>query len=119
LKNFSLLESEIGDYLLSPAYDLINTRMHVADTDFALDKGLFADDFESEAFKKKRHRSKDDFIEFAKRIGVDPDRVDVLLEPFLTKQEKVEILINRSFLSPPNKRGYLMEYSAKLNSLKG
>jgi len=42
-----LLESTKGDYLLSPAYDLVNTRLHVDDTDFALDKGLFADDFKS------------------------------------------------------------------------
>lgn len=52
LKNFSLLESETGDYLLSPAYDLINTRLHVDDTDFALDKGLFEDNYQSETFKK-------------------------------------------------------------------
>ena len=37
LKNYSLLESSIGDYLLSPAYDLINTKLHVDDSDFALD----------------------------------------------------------------------------------
>lgn len=52
LKNFSLLESTNGDYLLSPAYDLINTKLHVDDTDFALEKGLFADEFQSGQFKK-------------------------------------------------------------------
>ena len=30
LKNFSLLESTNGDYLLSPAYDLINSRIHAS-----------------------------------------------------------------------------------------
>ncbi len=34
LKNFSLIETVKGDYVLSPAYDLINTRLHVEDTDF-------------------------------------------------------------------------------------
>ena len=29
LKNFALFESGSGDYLHSPAYDLINTRIHV------------------------------------------------------------------------------------------
>jgi len=33
LKNFSLLESSKGDYFLSPAYDLINTRLHVDDVE--------------------------------------------------------------------------------------
>lgn len=48
LKNFSLLEASKGDYLLSPAYDLVNAKLHMNDTDFALDRGLFADDFKSE-----------------------------------------------------------------------
>ncbi len=48
LKNFSLLESSKGDYLLSPAYDLLNTRLHIDDTDFALQKGLFLDNYKSE-----------------------------------------------------------------------
>lgn len=117
LKNFSLLESETGDYFLSPAYDLVNTRLHVDDTDFALEKGLFADDFASDIFKKTHHRGKQDFEEFARRIGVQKDRFGKLLEPFLLKQDKVEILANRSFLNDPNKRGYLLEYSSRRNWL--
>lgn len=117
LKNFSLLESETGDYFLSPAYDLVNTRLHVDDSDFALARGLFSDDFASETFKKTFHRGKEDFEEFAKRIGINDDRVEKLLEPFLLKQDTVEILVNRSFLSAPNKRGYLMEYSSRRKRL--
>jgi serine/threonine-protein kinase HipA len=70
LKNFSVLESSKGDYLLSPAYDLVNTKLHVDDSDFALGKGLFADNFKSEEYKKSGHPSKKDLTEFAKRIGV-------------------------------------------------
>lgn len=117
LKNFALLESSSGDYLLSPAYDLINTRMHVEDADFALDKGLFADDFKSNTYKKSGHPSKSDFIEFAKRIGVTESRIDKLLSPFLAKQFFVEILISRSFLNEANKRGYFMMYQTKRNCL--
>jgi serine/threonine-protein kinase HipA len=39
-KNFSILETPMGDYRLSPAYDLLNSRIHVDDKDFALDDGL-------------------------------------------------------------------------------
>lgn len=117
LKNFSLLESETGDYFLSPAYDLVNTRLHVDDSDFALDRGLFVDDFASDTFRKTHHRGKQDFIAFAKRIGVREDRMEKLLELFLQKQEKVETMVNRSFLSVPNKRGYLMDYIARRNLL--
>jgi len=117
LKNFSLLESQRGDYLLSPAYDLINTRLHVDDTDFALDKGLFADDYKSDQYKKYGHPSKNDFIEFAQRIGIAKSRVEKLLHPFVEKQPLVEIFISRSFLNDANKRGYLLLYQTKRNHL--
>ena len=115
LKNFSLRESSKGDYFLSPAYDLVNTRLHVDDTDFALNKGLFADEFKSSEYKKSGHPSKSDFIEFAKRIGVTESRVKKLLNPFLEKQNPVETLISRSFLIDASKRGYLMMYQTKRN----
>lgn len=117
LKNFSLLQSSKGDYLLSPAYDLINTRLHVDDTDFALEKGLFADNYKSEDCKKSGHPSKNDFIEFAKRIGVAEGRIEKLLFPFLERQPFAEILAARSFLNEANKRGYLMMYNMKRNFL--
>ncbi len=117
LKNFSLLESSKGDYLLSPAYDLLNTKLHVDDTDFALDKGLFADDFKSEQYKKSGHPAKSDFEEFAKRIGVTENRFQKLISPFLVKQSFVETLVSRSFLTDTNKRGYLLMYNTKRNSL--
>ena len=117
LKNFSLLESSKGDYLLSPSYDLINTRIHVDDSDFALDKGLFADNFKSEEYKKSGHSSKTDFIEFARRIGVIETRIEKLLNPFLEKQPFVETLVNHSFLSEANKRDYLQMYSTRRNFL--
>lgn len=117
LKNFSLLESTSGDYLLSPAYDLINTKLHVDDSDFALNKGLFADDYKSEQYRESGHPSKSDFIEFAKRIGVAENRVEKLLNPFLEKQPLMERLVSSSFLTDANKRWYLLMYNTKKNHL--
>jgi serine/threonine-protein kinase HipA len=117
LKNFSLLESSKGDYLLSPIYDLLNTKLHVDDTDFALDKGLFADDFKSEQYKKSMHPHKSDFEEFGRRIGVTENRIEKIMAPYLEKQPFMEALISRSFLTEANKRGYLMMYQTKRNYL--
>ncbi len=117
LKNYALLETDIGDYFLSPAYDLVNTRIHVDDPDFALDKGLFADKFESAAFKKTHHRGQDDFVEFARRIGIKAGRAEKLLAPFIVKQEKVDVFIKRSFLNEAIKRAYALDYSSKRNLL--
>jgi serine/threonine-protein kinase HipA len=117
LKNFSLLENASGDYLMSPAYDLVNTRIHVDDTDFALSKKLFADDFQSAAWKKTGHASATDFLEFGKRIGVVESRCTKLLAPFLERQADVESLVNRSFLDAGSKRAYLLHYNTKRNYL--
>ncbi len=117
LKNFSLLESSRGDYFLSPAYDLLNTRLHVDDADFALTKGLFKDDFKSESCQKYGNPSKQDFIEFARRIGVVDGRVEKLLHPFLVRQSFVESLVSRSFLKEAAKRAYLVMFNTKRNHL--
>ena len=117
LKNFSLKESSKGDYLLSPAYDLINTKLHIDDPDFALDKGLFADKFKSEEYKKSGYPAKNDFKEFAKRIGVAESRFEKLFDPFAQKQPSMEALVSRSFLSDANKRWYLLMYNTKRNYL--
>ena len=117
LKNFSVLETLSGDYALSPAYDLVNTRIHVDDTDFALDSGLFKDNFESEEIKKNGRVGLEDFHEFAKRIEINDKRRDRLLEPFLVKQKTVEELIQRSFLNNQTKRAYLLHYQSRKNQL--
>jgi serine/threonine-protein kinase HipA len=117
LKNFALLETGAGDYFLSPAYDLINTRIHVDDSDFALNKGLFADNFRSATFKKTNHPGREDFFELARRLGIDNRRAEKLLAPFMEKQEKVERLVKNSFLDEPSKRGYLLGHNQKRNRL--
>lgn len=117
LKNFSLLETPNGDYILAPAYDLLNTRLHVDDDDFALDQGLFADGFKSTRYRNRFHPSKQDFVEFGKRIGVSERRIEKLLAPFLEKQPLVESLVSRSFLDARSKRGYLLAYGTRRNYL--
>ena len=117
LKNFSVLETEAGDYRLSPAYDLINTKIHVHDTDFALDKGLFVDNFQSERKKNTGKTGLDDFIEFANRLEIIESRRIKILEPFMQKQPLVEELIQHSYLSEPTKRAYLLLYQTKRNQI--
>ncbi len=117
LKNFSLLETPSGDYVLSPAYDLLNTRIHVDDSDFALDGGLFSDGFKSEEMKKSNHPGLHDFQELARRFGINEKRRDKILAPYLQKQPMVEELTHRSFLNDKTKRAYLLQYQNKRNYL--
>jgi serine/threonine-protein kinase HipA len=117
LKNFSLLETKNGDYTLSPAYDLINTRIHVDDSDFALSKGLFMDNYISNEKKKSGKIGLEDFIEFAKRIEIKKEKAEKLLVPFLENQEGVLKLIENSYLDEPTKRAYLLDYQTRRNQL--
>lgn len=119
LKNFSLLESSKGDYLLSPVYDVLNTKIHVDDSDFALSKGLFADNYKSEQYKLSKHPTMHDFEEFGKRIGVSEKRIQKIIRPYLEKQHLLEMLISHSFLTEANKRAYLTMYQTKRNYLLG
>ena len=89
----------------------------VNDIDFALEDGLFKDGFESEVMKKNGHAGLEDFIEFARRLNISDKRRDKLMEPFLIRQENVEVLLNRSFLNDPAKRAYLLHYQTKRNLL--
>jgi len=117
LKNFALLESSSGDHLLSPAYDLINTSIHVNDSDFALTRGLFSDNYKSPAARRTNHVSSKDFVEFARRIGIKEKRADKILLTFMTRQAKVGELIDSSFLSIPVKKQYLISYNTRLKRL--
>jgi serine/threonine-protein kinase HipA len=117
LKNVTLLESRSGDYLMSPAYNLINTRIHVDDADFALNKGLFDDDFRSKAYQQNGYPSFADFFEFGRRIGINESRITQLMKTFVGRQIQVETLTRNSFLNEKLKWTYLLHYNTRLNML--
>lgn len=117
LKNFAALETKNGDYILSPAYDLINTHIHVADSNFALNGGLFKDELRSTGYRRTGNPEHSDFISFGKEIGVSENRIDKILAPFCQRQPMVEELISHSYLDEETKRGYLLHYNERRNHL--
>ena len=117
LKNFSLQQSEDGDYMLSPAYDLLNSSLHIQDEDFALEGGLFGKKFYSEIYRQKGHPCQDDFITFGKIIGVPDIQIKKSLKVFLTSQTLVYDLTERSFLNEKLKRMYIRSYEKRLKRL--
>lgn len=114
LKNFSLRETPNGDYILSPAYDLMNTSIHIDDGDFALQGGLIPKSEYSDTYTNSGHPCKDDFITFGKRIGVLPKKLHSIIELFATEQPQVLQLIERSFLDEKVKRMYRQSYIERL-----
>ena len=115
LKNFSLQETDGGDYVLTPAYDLMNTAIHINDGDFALQDGLIPIREYSEVYTKTSHPCKDDFITFGTRIGVHPKKLHAIIDMFATEQPKVYELIENSFLEEKVKRMYKQSYQERLH----
>lgn len=118
LKNFSVLETSRGDFRLAPAYDLLNTHLHVDDSDFALSRGLFREGDKSEFLKFNGKANGRSFEEFGKRIGINEKRVVEILTQFSTQYPLTEQLIEASFLLPDTKKTYLSEYRGRRNRLK-
>lgn len=105
LKNFSLYRLSNGEYHLTPAYDLLNTALHVNDGNgLALD--LFADEYETNSFQANAYLAYDDFLEFGQRIGLPPSRVKKLLADIVGHETQIQQLISRSFLPDDLKARY-------------
>lgn len=116
LKNFSLIQTQFGDFRLSPAYDLMCTYLHTPNEPaMALD--LFMDDFVTKEYNILGFYSYNDFYEFGNRLGILPNRSTKLLDAFLDKSEKVKYLIDNSFLSDELRQIYYQQYENRLKGL--
>ena len=113
LKNFSLINTG-NEYRLTPAYDLINTSLHLVNHRiFALDKGLFKEGMQ---LSDVRQVCRKDFEEFGHRIGLNDKTVQRELDFFAAAHPEAEQLIDRSFLSEELKRQYWssLDYRRKM-----
>lgn len=110
-KNFSLIETELGDFRLSPAYDLLNSRLHINDGDFALEEGLLP----KTIAKGKIHEQ---FFTLAQEAQIPEKTVERIFTFMLNQPEKVLSLIEASFLPEKTKKSYWQAYQTRLNKLK-
>lgn len=115
LKNFSLQQTVGDDYLLAPAYDLLNTSIHVADEDFALQGGLIPETEYSDVYARTGHPCRADFETFGRRIGVLQKKMMTILDMFSQEQAEVYTLIDRSFLDEKVRRMYKRSYQERLS----
>lgn len=118
LKNYSLIETASGDYILTPAYDLVNTRIHVKDTDIVFSQGLFSEDYETENFKHNGFYAYDDFYELGIKFNIRPDLVKNELKGFMRSEIKVETLVKKSFLREDIKKVYFEMFLEKLRRIE-
>lgn len=111
LKNFSILETPFGDYRLSPAYDLLNSRIHIEDQDFALDDGLLP-----RSLSRGKIRLK--FACLADNAAINEKTFVDIITLMTSKSDLVEKMVAASFLNDTTKRNYLQLYQNRLNQLR-
>ena len=105
-KNFSILETAFGDYKLSPAYDLLNTHLHVDDAVFALADGLLPVNYAVGNIRAQ-------LIYLGIQAGIPEKQVSLILKTMLTNEDRVQNLIEASFLSREFKKAYSEHYIAR------
>ncbi len=109
-KNFSLIETPMGDFKLSPAYDLLNSRLHMDDPDFALAEGLLAPQLAQGKIKAQ-------FFMMGEQAEIQKKQIATIFGVLTTNQDQVLALINASFLNAKSKKNYLQAYQTRLKKL--
>jgi serine/threonine-protein kinase HipA len=110
-KNFSLIETTMGDFKLSPAYDLINSRIHIDDKDFALEDGLLPKSL-------AQGKVSSQFRILSEKAGISEIVFNDILNTMLNKTDLVEKLTFASFLDEKTQRHYFQAYQTQLRKLK-
>lgn len=114
LKNFSLIETSDGDMMMSPAYDLVCTRIHVSDSYVALKDGLTEDSFNHPSFTALGYFGYDDFFDFGLQLGLKNARILKIINQMRTENPNVHELINHSYLDEETKQEYRNLYKDQL-----
>ncbi len=109
-KNFSIIETSFGDFKLSPAYDLLNSRIHIEDKEFALEDGLLPRGLTQGKIGQQ-------FEMLAEKAEIDKKSYQKIFSLMTSKCEFVEKMVAASFLNDTNKRGYLQMYQRRLKQI--
>jgi serine/threonine-protein kinase HipA len=117
LKNFSLYRSNQGDYVLTPAYDLLNTSVHFPGEPTATGLDFFADGHFTEAYETLGFYSSADFLELGRAFGVAEDEVRGHIALFAERCAAVEKMLAESALSAEAKARYIFRFHDRLKAI--
>ena len=109
LKNFSLIRFDNGEVALSPAYDLVSTKL------------AMPEDLEESALTingKKNRLKRADFDELATKLGIPAKSSERVYAKFVKKQTAMLGLIEQSFLSDEMKEKYIALLVGNIEKLK-
>ena len=116
VKNFSAIRSDTGDYVLTPAYDLLCTKLHSpGENDMAL--SLFKEGF-SDAYQAIGFYTYFDFLQLGNKLGIREARAIRIIDEFRNERDEISYLIEGSFLRRDIKDLYKEYYKDRTKRLK-
>lgn len=117
MKNFSLQRADTGEYMLTPAYDLMSTILHTPrESDVALD--LYEKDMNTPFYTSYGFYGKDDFMKLAEKMGLVQKRAERIIEQFIVKEAVAEAFVHKSFLSDELKKLYVHTFRDRVRRLQ-
>ena len=115
LKNFSVYESDLGDYVMTPAYDLLNTMLHYQNDLTFMALSLFKDpDFMTPEFERNGYYSTPDFVVLGKSYGLEEKAVCAIIGEFGNLSSQIEDMVRKSLLSANAQEEYLRIFHDRL-----
>jgi serine/threonine-protein kinase HipA len=108
LKNFSLIRFDDGEVALSPAYDLVSTKL------------AMPEDLEESALTingKKNRLKRADFDELVAKLGIPVKSCERVYTKFAKKQALMLELIEQSFLSDEMKEAYVKLLNERIDRI--
>jgi serine/threonine-protein kinase HipA len=108
-KNFSMLEADGGAWRLAPVYDVMNTRVHVSDTDFAMGHGLFED-----GRACPRNHLSDFFLSWGETIGLSRRIIQLDIRNILHHSSGIINGLTTSYMNPKARRTFLYHTKQRL-----
>jgi serine/threonine-protein kinase HipA len=113
LHQFSLVRTSEGEYVLSPAYNLLCTELHEH-----REKDVLSYLPSGDLFIREGGYVYTDLFSLGTEMGIVPKRVARILDRFLENEMVVEFMIAHSFLNEEGKGVYLELYRERLEGLR-
>jgi serine/threonine-protein kinase HipA len=108
-KNFSLLTNQKGVVALSPAYDLVSSRLVIPEE---------AEEMALTVNGKRNRLKRDDFLAFAESIGIEVNYAEGKIEELLASAKEFTPIVTRSPLSAPLQEQFLELITERLDRLR-
>ena len=95
---------------MSPPYDLLNSRIHKEDNDFALEDGLLPGNIVHGKIRMQ-------FSKLAENAEISEKIFNDIMTMMLSKSGSVEKMVTASLLNDSTKRNYWQAYNGRLKQL--